>query len=277
MSSGTGPVMMGVLLVDLGLALGAAGILCLLRPMRWLLLSTRRRALAAIAVAASAGITGVALPAPDQRTDERTTSTRQALDHYAPRWQFSERHERLIHASPARVMSAVHAVTAGEIRLFRILTWLRHPHLPGRMPPNILAAPADTSLIDVALGSGFFLLAEEPEREIVIGSLVVVPDALRRLPREELARQRDAFTSEDYRELSSPGYAKASMNFAVTALAGGETLLTTETRVEATDDATRRRFAAYWRLIYPGSALIRINWLEAIRRRAESMPPTASP
>ncbi|MFL6200136.1 MAG: hypothetical protein ACJ76J_13235 [Thermoanaerobaculia bacterium] len=30
----------------------------------------------------------------------------------------------------------------------------------------------------------------------------------------------------------------------------------------------RRRFAAYWRIIYPGSAFIRIMWLKAIRERA---------
>ncbi|HYW41393.1 MAG TPA: hypothetical protein VE959_00970 [Bryobacteraceae bacterium] len=28
-------------------------------------------------------------------------------------------------------------------------------------------------------------------------------------------------------------------------------------------------FAAYWRMIYPGSALIRRMWLRAIKRRAE--------
>ncbi len=43
-----------------------------------------------------------------------------------------------------------------------------------------------------------------------------------------------------------------------------------ETRVHATDDPTKRKFAAYWRTIYPGSALIRVMWLRAIRRRAES-------
>jgi hypothetical protein len=45
--------------------------------------------------------------------------------------------------------------------------------------------------------------------------------------------------------------------------------LTTETRVLATDSRTRRLFAAYWRLILPGSALMRRTWLAAIRRRAE--------
>jgi hypothetical protein len=33
--------------------------------------------------------------------------------------------------------------------------------------------------------------------------------------------------------------------------------------------ATARRFALYWRAIYPSSALIRRMWLRAIRERAE--------
>ena len=43
-------------------------------------------------------------------------------------------------------------------------------------------------------------------------------------------------------------------------------------RVHATDASARRRFAAYWRVIYPGSALIRRMWLRAIRVRAEASP-----
>ncbi len=53
---------------------------------------------------------------------------------------------------------------------------------------------------------------------------------------------------------------------------GAGSLVTTETRVFATDDSARRRFAAYWRVIYPGSALIRRMWLRAIQRRAEMLP-----
>jgi hypothetical protein len=46
----------------------------------------------------------------------------------------------------------------------------------------------------------------------------------------------------------------------------------TETRVMASDASTARRFAAYWRAIYPGSALIRRMWLLAIERRAGARP-----
>jgi hypothetical protein len=35
------------------------------------------------------------------------------------------------------------------------------------------------------------------------------------------------------------------------------------------DDA-HRTFAVYWRIIRPGSGIIRRSWLEAIKRRAEA-------
>ncbi len=49
--------------------------------------------------------------------------------------------------------------------------------------------------------------------------------------------------------------------------ADGETL-TTETRIEAVDDAARRSFRRYWRVVGPFSALIRRRWLVAIAKRA---------
>ena len=45
---------------------------------------------------------------------------------------------------------------------------------------------------------------------------------------------------------------------------GSGTIISTETRVFSNGAETRRRFARYWRMIYPGSALIRRMWLRAI-------------
>jgi hypothetical protein len=42
--------------------------------------------------------------------------------------------------------------------------------------------------------------------------------------------------------------------------------------VAASDARAERRFAAYWRVIYPGSAWIRRMWLRAIKARAELTP-----
>jgi hypothetical protein len=61
------------------------------------------------------------------------------------------------------------------------------------------------------------------------------------------------------------------MNFIVTEDGPGRSLLTTETRVFASGPAARRRFAIYWRVIYPGSAFIRRMWLRAIQERATSL------
>jgi hypothetical protein len=44
--------------------------------------------------------------------------------------------------------------------------------------------------------------------------------------------------------------------------------LTTETRVAAVDDAARRAFLRYWRVVGPFSALIRRRWLARIAREA---------
>jgi hypothetical protein len=43
--------------------------------------------------------------------------------------------------------------------------------------------------------------------------------------------------------------------------------VTSETRILATDEAARSAFTRYWRIIYPGSALIRVLWLDAVERR----------
>ena len=240
-----------------GLVLALAGAVSLIRPLRCLLVPTRRRAAAVLALGVLLVVMAMALPAPLIQAATATT----LLDEFIPSWQFEERHEIRIRASPGQVEQAVRTVTAREIRLFRLLTWLRRPRRPwGPSPEDILAPPADRPILDVALGSGFLLLGERPGREIVIGTLVATP----------VDRHRANRSADEFRDLSGPGYGKAVMNFRIDGEGDGWTTLVTETRVFATDDATRRRFALYWRAILPGSSLIRYTWLRAIRRRAEA-------
>jgi hypothetical protein len=60
------------------------------------------------------------------------------------------------------------------------------------------------------------------------------------------------------------------MNFLVTPDGRGGSNVSTETRVFAATEPMRRRFAVYWRIIHPGSDIIRRSWLRAIKERAES-------
>ena len=60
------------------------------------------------------------------------------------------------------------------------------------------------------------------------------------------------------------------MNFRIEDVDASHCSLTTETRVYAAGPRALRGFATYWRMIYPGSAIIRRMWLRAIKRRAEA-------
>ena len=165
------------------------------------------------------------------------------LDAFVPEFQFGEFHERLARATPERIDHAIRTVSAEEIRLFHLLTWIRNPRLPGsRQPGNILNPPAKAPILDVAARSGFVVLSAAPARETVLGTLVVRPAGVR------LAVSGDsAETARRFAELSAPGYAKAVMNFRIEPRPDGSCRLTTETRIFATDPASARRFARYWR------------------------------
>lgn len=62
--------------------------------------------------------------------------------------------------------------------------------------------------------------------------------------------------------------AEATINFLFEPTNRGTTVISTETRVYAADAWAARGFAMYWRVIYPGSALLRVAWLKAVERRA---------
>ncbi len=181
------------------------------------------------------------------------------LDRVAPSYQFHEVHSTIVRATPERVYRAIKEMTAREIFLFRALTWLRRLGRPG--PESILNAPERRPLLEVATSTSFLTLADS-EREIVVGTVVVAPAGT--------PRARPSTPAEFAALASRQGFALAAMNFAIAPRPGGACLLSTETRVYATDEASRRRFAAYWRLINLGSAFIRVMWLRAIKRRAEA-------
>ena len=121
-------------------------------------------------------------------------------------------------------------------------------------------APEHQPILDVAVKGGFVLLADDPPREIVVGSAVVAPRGF---------RLEGAPTPQMFKNVNRPGFAKATMNFLVVPDGPSACRVITETRVFATDRSTLRRFTSYWRVIYPGSAILRITWLRAVKARAE--------
>lgn len=235
-----------MVIVYTGLLTMPIGVICLIKPLRFLRL--RRRRIAAVVVAcglATVVVVGL-LPTHLHRIDRPST----ALDSVLAAYQFNEFHSTRVQASPARAFAAVKSVTPREIRLLQTLIAIRslgQADLPER--ESMLATMND---------SGYPTLVERPDREVVLGG------AFRGSGPAPDVDGADAFVAAD-----GPGLVKVAFNFVVRDVGGGYCEVTTETRVFATDPSGRRAFAPYWRVIYPGSWLLRVTWLDAIKERAE--------
>ena len=246
--------MLGVAIVYSGLMAGFFGAVSCLRPPSWLGIQTRRQAALLMGIGLVLVLAGWFLPA----SETRVVQPRTQLDQFLPVYQFSEFHSIRVDAPREKVYPAIKAVTADEISLFRTLTWIRRFGLRGA--EGILNAPPHEPILDVATRTSFVLLAEEPNHEIVLGTAVIVPRGWQPSGRP---------TPEGFMALHEPGFAVAAMNFLVEDAGPDTVIVTSETRIYATAAPARRRFAAYWRTIYPGSSLLRYTWLRAIKRRAE--------
>jgi hypothetical protein len=175
------------------------------------------------------------------------------IDDFMPRWDERERHERLVPASPEQVDRALRDLRGSDLPLTRLLMGIRTLLAPG-------ARPTREPLLETAQRLGFVVIAEVPLQEVVLG----VAGRFWR-PR---ADGIDALDGPDaFRAYDRPGSVRATWNFHL-APADGGTRVVTETRIVATDAVGRRKFRLYWRIVMPGSALIRRELLGALARRA---------
>jgi hypothetical protein len=185
------------------------------------------------------------------------------LDAWMPAYDFAERHATRVAAPRDAVWRALVALDPARLPVMRVLMALRA--LPGlvaspREALRRLRRPAASRGLRALLDGGFAPLAEEPERELVLGLTGRFWSASGGL----VATPRESF-----REPPPAGLARAAWGFALADAPGGGTLLTTETRIRCGDARSRRAFGRYWALIRPGSGIIRREMLRAVRREAE--------
>jgi hypothetical protein len=175
-----------------------------------------------------------------------------ALDELLPRWDFRERHARVVAAPADAVYAAVREVTVAEMPLARGLLAARG--IVGHGVPR-----PERPLLDLMRGLGFATLVDAPPSELAIGGIGPMwrPGA----------RLHPVADAEDFRHADRPGTVKVALGFVVRPDAEG-TRLETETRVLAADAAAWRRFGAYWLLIRAPSGAVRHSMLGAIARRA---------
>lgn len=175
-------------------------------------------------------------------------------------YDVSEYHAIWVPGSAARALAALREVTAAEVPLVRLLTGIRA--LPGRLAgKHRRPLPRDEPLFDQLLSGGFVVLAEDPGAEVVLGTIGQFWDLA-----GGISPKIDDATG--FRDFDDPGFAKAAINFRFQAQ-GRRTRVETATRVLATDRESRRKLLRYWRVIRPGSGLIRRSILRAVRRRVK--------
>ena len=237
-----------------GLTLVLAGMLSLIRPLRWFAIRRRRTGLLVLAIGVTLASAGLYWPARTVRAAGRASY----LDAVLPEYQFVERHEVRVHAAADRIAEAMQETTFEDIRGFETLMRIRRM-AGGKLPAA--SSPAHRRVLETFANpkSGFLPLHQD-NREIVMG---MVGQPWRNGPPPLLRNPAD------FNAFHAPASVRIAFNLLIVEDGREWSHLTTETRVQGTDAAGARTMARYWRVIYPGSGMIRRMWLNAIRDRAE--------
>ncbi len=186
------------------------------------------------------------------------------IDQFLPRFDAVESHTTIVRAPADRVWAAIRTADFGSNGIVRALFAIR-------AAPEFLVAPREAFArartpgrapltLDAALAHGFVVLAEAPNRELLLGTAGRFWGARGALCRVD---------PDNFAAFDEPGAAQAAWNFAIRPLVGEKTVLSTETRVRCVDSSGRWKFRCYWLLVRPFSGLIRLLMLRAIKRAAE--------
>ncbi len=168
-----------------------------------------------------------------------------ALDEVLPRHDWNEVHAIELAATPEAAVAALLASPVAPGTLVRALFRLR-------------GLRADRTIEEAMAGMGFAVLRRTAD-EIVLGAA-----GRPWPPRGAIGAIADARS----------GDVRLAVDVRATESGPNRCLLSTETRVEATDPASRLAFGRYWRIVGPFSGLVRRRWLRAARERAERVGPT---
>ncbi|HKP37228.1 MAG TPA: hypothetical protein VJT71_10235 [Pyrinomonadaceae bacterium] len=181
------------------------------------------------------------------------------IDSFAPNPDAVEIHSIVINAPRPTVYLTLKTADLGGSPLIKFLLALRS--LPAFIG-NPCRAPRNQEItLQTLVESGFGLLAEKPEEEIVLG----VTGRFWR-PSGNVS----PFKRADFDLPVPAGFARGVWNFSLSETAPGQTILRTETRVTCGDAASRRKFLAYWLIVRPFSGLIRLIMLKRVRKVAEA-------
>lgn len=177
------------------------------------------------------------------------------IGEFLPNYDFSASYGLNVSAPASVVYESLLAADFSELWLVRLLMTVRS----GRL---LLRSRVSTDLRQRLQGTGFVILEEVPNAELVVG-------VAGRFWRPDGRRCMDV-TADAFAEFSRPGYAKAAWNFRLREDSPENTFLSTQTRIQCFGQAALWKFRVYWTVIRPFSGLIRKAILEQVKNQAES-------
>ena len=189
------------------------------------------------------------------------------LDSIMPFYHFKEFHSIVIRAKTKAIITALKDITPAEIPFMFELLWLHA--LPSRLfstkKKSDLEIVRKKPFFEQYLNSGFILLAEDENQELVLGRIAqfwkLVNDSIPRID-----------NTQEFLAFNNPSYAKAAMNFYVhhNHADDEDVKFSTATRIYVHDQIARKKFARYWLVIHSFSAFNRKMLLRAVKRRLET-------
>jgi hypothetical protein len=177
------------------------------------------------------------------------------LDIFVPRYDVVERHHIAVDAPAAVTLACARTLDATGAWLSRAIFKARELALGAESVP-----PPAGGLVAVMQHIGWRILAEEPDREIVLGAVTRPWEpnpVFRSVPAGEFAG------------FDEPGYVKIAFTLRADVVGDTASVFRTETRAVATDARARTLFRRYWAMVSPGVALLRVAMLKPIKAAGE--------
>lgn len=180
------------------------------------------------------------------------------LDRFLPDPDVDEYHSVTVHAPAALTYAVARDLDLMGPPVVKAVFWLRA--LPTLLRGRPFRPGGPRGLVEETLALGWGVLAEVPDRQLVVGSYT-------QPWHQEVTFH--ALAPEEFRAFAEPAQVKIVWTLAVEPLGADACRFVTRTRALPTDDEARRLFRRYWAPMSTGIVLIRRVVVPAVRREAE--------
>ncbi|WP_112273731.1 hypothetical protein [Lentzea terrae] len=186
-------------------------------------------------------------------------------DQFAPRFEFGRTDHVVVDADPTSAFQAVHDLDLTDLHGFLVTAAVRLRELPETWRERNRRTPRQRTRLtinDLAAGSDWVLLGEQPGQEIVFGAIGKVwQPIVKWVPVEE---------ARDFMDFAEPGYAKVVCSLSVLPYGQRRSLVSAEMRVVLTDPHAWLSFRRYWRISTPFIGVISRAVLRTVKHSAEA-------